>query len=68
MVVNKNQRKTNKLQNKINVEVVYVKLKLPKFYGCKINKIGNYEIYKNVNFGSFKISDTLFSTIPIILV
>jgi hypothetical protein len=23
-------------------------LKLPKFYGCKINKIGNYEIHKNV--------------------
>jgi len=31
-------------------------LKLPKFYGCKINKIGNYEIYKNVNFGSFNLT------------
>ena len=58
MVVNKNQRKTNKLQNKINVEVVYVKLKLPKFYGCKINKIGNYTIHKNVNSGKFLLNLT----------
>ena len=27
-------------------------LKLPKFYRDKIKKIANYEIYRNVNFGS----------------
>jgi hypothetical protein len=27
-------------------------LKLPKFYKDRIDKIGNYKIYKNVNFGS----------------
>ena len=27
-------------------------LKLPKFYRDRIKKIANYEIYRNVNFGS----------------